>query len=179
MVRGPARHGGEDCWSQGRHMNDHDVFVAAGCSAGALRAAIEAALGTSFEQGQGSGPVPALLAGATKVFYYESHPFEDDVVDFAVSRYCFWVSVHNSARNSGRQLAGAAARVRCREGSGLAGEALLRRPGPNCRLPVRPASDLRSLPTWGRARRPVRPSANWNAGPEASVRTGRGSALEE
>jgi hypothetical protein len=85
-------------------MNDHDVFVAAGCSAGALRAVIEAALGTSFGQGQGTDPVPVLLAGATKVFFHESHPFEDDV-DFAVSRDCFWVSVHDAARDSGRQLA--------------------------------------------------------------------------
>jgi hypothetical protein len=85
-------------------MNDHDVFVAAGCSGGAVRAAIEAALGASFGQGQGSDPVPVLAVGTTMVVFHGSHPFEDDV-DFAVSRYRYWVSVHDSARNSGRQLA--------------------------------------------------------------------------
>jgi hypothetical protein len=38
------------------------------------------------------------------VFFRDSHPFEDDV-DFPVSRYRYWVSVQDSARDEGRQLA--------------------------------------------------------------------------
>ena len=85
-------------------MNDHDVFVAAGCPATMVRAVIEAALGPVFTPGQGPEPVPALAAGTTKVFFHDSHPFDDDT-DFAVSRYSYWISVHDSARNTDRQLA--------------------------------------------------------------------------
>lgn len=84
-------------------MNEHDVFVAAECPSAVVRAVIEAALGTSFAPGHGPDPVPFLAVGTTNVFFQESHPFEDDV-DFAVSRYRYWVNVHDSARNSERQL---------------------------------------------------------------------------
>jgi hypothetical protein len=49
-------------------------------------------------------PVPALATGTTKVFFHDSHAFEDDH-DFAVSRYRYWISVKDSARNEQRQLA--------------------------------------------------------------------------
>jgi hypothetical protein len=69
---------------------------------------------------------------------HESHRFEDDV-DFAVSRYRYWVSVHDSARNTGRQLAVAQRVFDAAMAQGLAGDALLRRPGPRGCLPVRSA----------------------------------------
>ncbi len=60
-------------------MDDHDVFVAAECSASVMRAVIEAALGAAFTPGQGADPVPVLVAGTTMVFFRDSHPFEDDL----------------------------------------------------------------------------------------------------
>ncbi len=47
---------------------------------------------------------PALATGTTLVFFYDSHPFDDDV-DFAGSRYRSRVNVHDTARNAERQLA--------------------------------------------------------------------------
>lgn len=85
-------------------MNDHDVFVSGGAPADAVRAAIEAALGAAFSPSQEPEPVPALIAGATKVFFHDDHPFEDDT-GFAVSRYRYWISVRDSGRDEGRQLA--------------------------------------------------------------------------
>jgi hypothetical protein len=85
-------------------MNDHDVFVASGAPADAVRAVIETALGAAFTPSEDSESVPALVAGATKVFFHDDHPFEDDT-GFAVSRYRYWISVRDSARDEGRQLA--------------------------------------------------------------------------
>jgi hypothetical protein len=48
--------------------------------------------------------VPALAAGSTKVFFHDSHAFEDDA-GFPVSRYRYWVSVHDADRDEERQLA--------------------------------------------------------------------------
>jgi len=84
-------------------MNEHDVFVAAEIPAGVVREAIEAGLGAAFRPGQDPDPVPVLIIGTTKVFFFDDHPFEDDV-DFPVSRYRYWINVHDSARNSERQL---------------------------------------------------------------------------
>jgi hypothetical protein len=85
-------------------MNDHDVFVSAEAPADAVRAVIETALGAAFSPSQEPEPVPALAAGATKVFFQEDHPFEDDT-NFAASRYRYWISVRDSARDEERQLA--------------------------------------------------------------------------
>jgi hypothetical protein len=85
-------------------MTEHDVFVSAERPAGVVRAVIEAALGTAFRPSQDPDPVPALAIGTTKVFFHDSHPFEDDA-DFAVSRYRYWVSVEDSARDEDRQFA--------------------------------------------------------------------------
>jgi hypothetical protein len=38
------------------------------------------------------------------VFFHDSHDFEDDR-DFTVTRYRYWISVHDSARDEQRQLA--------------------------------------------------------------------------
>jgi hypothetical protein len=85
-------------------MNDHDVFVASEAPAEAVRAVIETALGAAFGPSQDPEPAQALLAGATKVFFHDDHPFEDDT-GFAVSRYRYWISVRDSDRDEGRQLA--------------------------------------------------------------------------
>ena len=85
-------------------MTEHDVFVATECPASAVRAVIEAALGAAFKPSQDAKPVPALAIGTTKVFFHDSHPFEDDV-NFAVSQYRYWVNIEDSARDEGRQLA--------------------------------------------------------------------------
>ncbi|HEY3908043.1 MAG TPA: hypothetical protein VGM14_29330, partial [Streptosporangiaceae bacterium] len=58
----------------------------------------------AFRPSQDAEPVPALAAGATKVFFHDDHPFEDDT-GFAVSRYQYWVSVRDSGRDEERQLA--------------------------------------------------------------------------
>ena len=73
-------------------MNEHDVFVSGEASAGVVQAVIEAALGAAFRPSQDPEPVRALIAGATKVFFHDDHPFEDDT-GFAVSRYRYWISV--------------------------------------------------------------------------------------
>src|SRR5258707_1661616 len=78
-------------------MTQHDVFVATEYPAPVVRAVIEVALGTAFQPSHGPEPVPALTIGPTKVFFHDSHPFEDDA-DFAVSRYRYWVNVEDSAR---------------------------------------------------------------------------------
>jgi hypothetical protein len=70
-------------------MNEHDVFVANDRPAPVVRAVIEAALGVAFTPGQGPEPAAALASGTTMVFFYDSHPFEDDV-DFPVTRYGYW-----------------------------------------------------------------------------------------
>ena len=85
-------------------MNDHDVFVSGEAPADAVRAVIETALGTAFRLSQDPEPVPALAAGATKVSFHDDHPFEDDT-GFAASRYRYWISVRDSARDEERQLA--------------------------------------------------------------------------
>jgi hypothetical protein len=85
-------------------MNEHDVFIAAGPPADLVRAVIEACLGTAFRPGQTPDPVPFLITASTKVFFSEGHPFEDDT-DFPVSRYHYWINVHDAARNTERQLA--------------------------------------------------------------------------
>jgi hypothetical protein len=84
-------------------MSQHDVFVATERPDSAVRAAIEAALGVAFGPSQDPEPVPASVIGTTKVFFHSSHPFEDDV-DFPVSRYRYWISVEDSARDEERQL---------------------------------------------------------------------------
>lgn len=83
-------------------MNEHDVFVSDEAPANAVRSAIETALGTVFRPSQDPEPVPALTVGATKVFFHDDHPFEDDT-DFPVSRYRYWVSVQDSGREEERQ----------------------------------------------------------------------------
>jgi hypothetical protein len=85
-------------------MNDHDVFVSGDAPADAVRAVIESALGAAFRSSQDPEPVPVLVAGATKVFFHDDHPLEDDT-DFAVSRYRYWIGVRDSARDDERQLA--------------------------------------------------------------------------
>ena len=85
-------------------MTQHDIFVGTEYPDAVVRAVIEAALGTAFQPSQDPEPVPALTIGPTKVFFHDSHPFEDDA-DFAVSRYRYWVSVEDSARDQQRQLA--------------------------------------------------------------------------
>lgn len=85
-------------------MNEHDVFVSGEGRADAVRAVIEAALGTAFRPSQDIEPVPALAVGTTKVFFHHDHPFEDDT-GFPVSRYRYWVSVEDSGRDEERQLA--------------------------------------------------------------------------
>ncbi len=85
-------------------MTQHDVFVATECPAEAVRADIESALGVAFQPSQDPEPVPALAIGTTKVFFHDSHAFEDDV-DFPVSRYRYWVSVEDSARDEERERA--------------------------------------------------------------------------
>ncbi|HWF81603.1 MAG TPA: hypothetical protein VN695_13555 [Streptosporangiaceae bacterium] len=85
-------------------MNDHEVFVEAHRDATVVRAAIEAALGATFAPGHGTELIPALVTGTTLVFFHDRHPFEDDA-DFAVTRYTYWVSIHDSARNADCQLA--------------------------------------------------------------------------
>lgn len=42
--------------------------------------------------------------GLRKVFFHDEHPFEDDA-GFPASRYRYWVSVEDSARDEERQLA--------------------------------------------------------------------------
>src|SRR5215813_6226192 len=85
-------------------MTEHDIFVSTDSPAAVVRANIEAALGAAFKASQDAEPVPALAIGTTKVFFHDSHLFEDDK-DFAVSRYRYWVSVEDSARDEERQLA--------------------------------------------------------------------------
>jgi hypothetical protein len=84
-------------------MTPHDVFIAAEDPAPAVQGVIAAAFGGSFQLSLDSEPVPALTAGTTQVFFHASHPFEDDV-DLPVSRYRYWVSVQDSARDEIRQL---------------------------------------------------------------------------
>jgi hypothetical protein len=88
----------------GAAMTEHDIFVSTDSPAGVVRAVIEAALGTAFKASQDAEPVPVLVIGTTRVFFHDSHLFEDDQ-DFAVSRYRCWVSVEDSARDAERQLA--------------------------------------------------------------------------
>lgn len=85
-------------------VNEHDVYVAAESPAIVVRAVIEAALGATFSPSQDPQPVPVLATGTTMVFFHDSHPFEDDK-DFPVSRYTYWVSVRDAARNPDRELA--------------------------------------------------------------------------
>lgn len=85
-------------------MNEHDVFVSGEAPADIVRGVIEMALGAAFRPSQDPEPVPALITGATKVFFHGDHPFEDDT-GFAVSRYRYWVSVRDSGRDEERQLA--------------------------------------------------------------------------
>jgi hypothetical protein len=85
-------------------MNEHDVFVAAERPAPMVRAVIEAALGAAFTPGQAPELPVALATGTTMVFFHDSHPFEDDV-DFPVTRYRYWVNIHDTTRNTERQLA--------------------------------------------------------------------------
>jgi len=82
---------------------DHDIFVSAP-RPDEVRAVIETELAASFTASQDPDPVPALVTGATKVFFHDSHEFEDDR-DFAVTQYRYWISVHDSASNEQRQLA--------------------------------------------------------------------------
>ena len=85
-------------------MADHDIFVSAERPAGEVLAVIETELEAAFSISENPDPVPALVTGTTKVFFYDSHEFEDDR-DFAVSRYHYWINVHDSARDEKRQLA--------------------------------------------------------------------------
>jgi len=85
-------------------VTEHDIFVSAEPAAGEVRAVIEAEPGSGLQRKRGPDPVPALAAGTTQVFFHDSHPFEDDR-DFAVSRYRYWISGHDSARDQQRQLA--------------------------------------------------------------------------
>lgn len=85
-------------------MTEHDVFVSTERPANEVRAVIETELGTAFRASEEPDPVPALAIRTTKVFFHDSHSFEDDH-EFAVSRYRFWISVEDSARDEERQLA--------------------------------------------------------------------------
>lgn len=84
-------------------MNHHDVFIAAVQPAPAVRAAIADALGAAFQPSLDPEPVPVLAVGPTKVFFHDSHHFEDDA-DFPVSRYRYWVNVQDSGHDENRQL---------------------------------------------------------------------------
>jgi hypothetical protein len=85
-------------------LTDHDIFVSAERPADEVRAVIEAELRTPFTASDDPHPVPALVTATTKVFFYHSHRFEDDR-DFAVSRYRYWINVHDATRDEQRQLA--------------------------------------------------------------------------
>lgn len=85
-------------------MTEHDVFVSTEQPAEEVRAVIETELGTAFGASEEPDPVPALAIGTTEVFFHDSHAFEDDY-EFAVSRYRYWISVEDSARDEERQLA--------------------------------------------------------------------------
>ena len=85
-------------------MADHDIFVSAERPADEVRAVIEAELRTAFSPSDEPDPVPALVTATTKVFFHDSHEFEDDQ-DFAVSRYRYWINVHDANRDEQRQLA--------------------------------------------------------------------------
>jgi hypothetical protein len=85
-------------------MTPHDVFIATGDPATAVQGVIATALGTRFQPSQELEPIPALAVDTTSVFFHDGHPFEDDV-NFPVSRYRYWVSVQDSARDEDRQLA--------------------------------------------------------------------------
>lgn len=85
-------------------MNEHDVFISGEASADVLRTIIETALGADFRSSEDPEPVPALIAGVTKVFFHDDHPFEDDT-GFPVTRYRYWVSVKDSGRDEVRELA--------------------------------------------------------------------------
>ena len=85
-------------------MADHDIFVSAERPADEVRAVIEAELRTAFTASDEPEPVPALVTATTKVFFHNSHEFGDDQ-HFAVSRYRYWINVHDGARDERRQLA--------------------------------------------------------------------------
>lgn len=85
-------------------MTDHDILVSDKPPARQVRAVIEAELETAFQPSEDPDPIPALVTGTTKVFFHDSHDFEDDH-DFAMTRYHYWISVHDSARDEQRQLA--------------------------------------------------------------------------
>jgi hypothetical protein len=87
-----------------RTMNEHDVFIANERRPAVVRAVIEAALGAAFTPGQGPEPATFLAIGATMVFFHDSHPFEDDT-GFPVTRYRYWANIHDTTRNTERQLA--------------------------------------------------------------------------
>lgn len=84
-------------------MTDHDLFITAADPA-EVREVIAATLGAPFQPSQDTEPVPALAVGTTKVFFHDSHPFEDDT-DLPVSRYQYWVSVEDSSYDEDHQLA--------------------------------------------------------------------------
>jgi hypothetical protein len=137
-------------------MNDHDVFVAAHSDATVVRAAIDTALGATFAPGHGTQPIPTLATCTTLVFFHDRHPLEDDA-DFAVTRYTYWINIHDSTRNADCHLA-TAARLRGRDGPRLASHALLRHPGQPRSLPVKQAACcvnaallLELLPRFGSA----------------------------
>jgi hypothetical protein len=87
-----------------RIMNEHDVFIADERPAPEVRAVIEAALGAAFTYGQGPDPATFLATGTTMVFFHDSHSFEDDA-GFPVTRYRYWANIHDTTRNTERQLA--------------------------------------------------------------------------
>ncbi len=89
-----------------RVMNEHDVFISTDRPACDVRTAVETALGTAFTMSTDPEPAPALVTGTTKVFFHDSHEFEDDR-DFAASRYRYRISIRDSARDEQRQLAAA------------------------------------------------------------------------
>ncbi|HEV2373035.1 MAG TPA: hypothetical protein VGS19_12785 [Streptosporangiaceae bacterium] len=84
--------------------SEHDIFIDTSEPPATVRDVIAGALGGAFQPSLDPEPVPALAVGATKVFFHDSHPFEDDT-DFPASRYRYWVSVEDSARDDSRQLA--------------------------------------------------------------------------
>jgi len=84
--------------------NEHDVFISGEAPDDVVRGVIESALGAAFRPSEDAEPVPMLIAGATKVFFRDDHPFEDDTA-FPVSRYRYWLSVRDSGRDEERQLA--------------------------------------------------------------------------